>query len=294
MNSEPARRIKVLQGDRAVAAYRTSPLVSSASSWPASCLAEIHRLPPMRVPPAVGLGHGLVVNLGRPITVEWGFSEPCRRVEFPTGGTCVGSPGELIPAFEWKERLNCAVIHLAPQLFANQQTRFRLRADMGTLDPNILKLVRLMQNELSQGAPHGPMFGESVGHQLAVYLDRRYAVRTPVPVFGGLGPYRRRLVFEFLHAYINRPLTLTDLSRLVGLSVFHFSRAFKQEFGLSPYRFLLELRIEQARRMLAQSSLDHAEIGRRLGFSSASHFGRIFRGIAGITPGDFRSQNRRG
>jgi len=74
----------------------------------------------------------------------------------------------------------------------------------------------------------------------------------------------------------------------VNLSPYHFSRAFRQSFGMPPHRFHLSQRVERAKCMLADASLSVTEIGMRLGFSESSAFTATFRKLTGRTPTDFR------
>ncbi len=285
-------QIQVLRNGRLASAYPLIPVASSLDIWPHSLLLEVYRLPPMTTAHAIGIAHGLIVNLGSAAHVGWGFRTPDRLITFPPGGLCLGSPGEAIPAFRWSQPLSNAVVYLSPELFGHHAGPLRLSAEMASTDPLILKLVRLMKAELELGAPQGPGYGEALGHDLAVYLQQRYSAQPPGAAKGGLGPHRRNLVLEYMHAFIARPITLSELAALAGLTVFHFSRAFKRDFGVAPHQFLMNLRVEQAKYLLWTSSSDQAEIGRRLGFAGASHLGRIFRRATGLTPGAFRRLHR--
>ena len=64
---------------------------------------------------------------------------------------------------------------------------------------------------------------------------------------------------------------------MAGMSLFHFSRSFKQSTGLPPHQYILRRRIEHAKSLLKTNELGIAEIGQRLGFSDQSHFTLIFR-----------------
>jgi AraC family transcriptional regulator len=76
------------------------------------------------------------------------------------------------------------------------------------------------------------------------------------------------------------------------MSLYHFARLFKRTTGVSPHRFLVQRRIEQARALLAAQTLPIAEIARSVGFRTPSHFATIFRRISGITPSVDRNGKR--
>lgn len=82
------------------------------------------------------------------------------------------------------------------------------------------------------------------------------------------------------------------LAEVSGTSEAHFSRSFKQAFGLPPHRYLLTRRIEQASTLLRDTDFNITEIAFATGWESIGTFGRIFRDITGQSPGEFREQVR--
>lgn len=138
------------------------------------------------------------------------------------------------------------------------------------------------------GEAQDALFMSSVLQSARASLGRR--VRYPYR--GGLSSGNVRLLSEFIEARI-RPVqavspTLAELASEVGLSVFHFTRAFRQTFGLSPYRYLLRRRLGQARDMLAAGETNLHRISRRCGSSSVPHLTNAFSREMGIAPARFR------
>ena len=82
--------------------------------------------------------------------------------------------------------------------------------------------------------------------------------------------------------------SLSSLARESRLSPFHFSRAFKQSFGIPPHRYLTSRRIERAKALLAERTLSVTEIGLGVGFSETSSFTAAFRKLTGETPTEYR------
>ncbi|HKX32442.1 MAG TPA: helix-turn-helix transcriptional regulator, partial [Blastocatellia bacterium] len=62
---------------------------------------------------------------------------------------------------------------------------------------------------------------------------------------------------------------------------------------VSPHTYLASLRIERARRLLAETPLPLSEVGALVGYKSQSHFTKIFREATGVTPRAFREAVRR-
>jgi len=93
-------------------------------------------------------------------------------------------------------------------------------------------------------------------------------------------------VVDYLRAHYAETIVLDDLAALAGMSAFHFLRSFKKEVGLPPHAFLTQLRLQQARRLLAQG-LGQAETAAAVGFYDQPALSRHFKKIYGVTPGQY-------
>jgi AraC-like DNA-binding protein len=93
-------------------------------------------------------------------------------------------------------------------------------------------------------------------------------------------------VVDYLRAHYAEAVVLDDLAALAGMSAFHFLRSFKKEIGLPPHAFLTQLRLQQARKLLAQG-LGQAETAAAVGFYDQSALSRHFKKIYGVTPGQY-------
>jgi AraC-like DNA-binding protein len=95
-------------------------------------------------------------------------------------------------------------------------------------------------------------------------------------------------VVDYLHESVHRPVTMTELAALSSLSRFQLSRQFQRRYGLPVHGYLRYLRLEEARRRLADGH-DIASVASDLGFADQSHFHHRFRGSYGMTPGQWRA-----
>jgi transcriptional regulator GlxA family with amidase domain len=82
------------------------------------------------------------------------------------------------------------------------------------------------------------------------------------------------------------------LARVSHVSEAHFSRSFKEAFGVPPHRYLLTRRIERAKTLLRDTDLPILEIALQTGWNSLGTFGRTFRDVTGESPGDLRARER--
>lgn len=99
-------------------------------------------------------------------------------------------------------------------------------------------------------------------------------------------------VITAMYERVGDEITVDDLARTAMYSKFHFSRMFRQATGVSPGRFLSALRFQEAKRLLAATSLSVAEISNRVGYSSLGTFSTRFKKFVGVTPTEYRRGGR--
>ena len=109
---------------------------------------------------------------------------------------------------------------------------------------------------------------------------------------GGLAPFQARRLVEYIDAHLAERITLYQLARMAGLSTGHFSRAFKQTFGVPTHAYLIRRRVERAQSVMLSTQLPLSEVALACGLSDQSHFTRMFRRIVGETPNAWRRAHR--
>lgn len=157
-----------------------------------------------------------------------------------------------------------------------------------TLLPTLEKLSSLARNPAT--APQ--LMLDSLAMLAAAEAIRINGARTRKE--GGLSQKQLAAAIDYIDAHLAEDISLQDIANAADLSTFHFSRAFKQSTGMTPYRHLMQARIEHAKLLMrAPSPIPVAQIAVQAGFKSASHFSRTFAEIAGLSPREFRRQFRR-
>jgi AraC-like DNA-binding protein len=94
-----------------------------------------------------------------------------------------------------------------------------------------------------------------------------------------------------LHEHAGENVRLAELAALTGLSRFQLGRAFAARFGLPPHAYLVRLRLERARALLARGEAP-ASVAAALGFVDQSHLTRRFHGAYGVTPRQYAAAAR--
>jgi AraC-like DNA-binding protein len=98
----------------------------------------------------------------------------------------------------------------------------------------------------------------------------------------------------FLAERYQQEIAVADVARHVGLSGDHLRHRFTRAHGKGIVAWLHDLRVARAKELLAHSPLPLADIARLCGFGTDRYFSEIFRRAAGMTPGEFRRNARRG
>jgi AraC family transcriptional regulator len=101
-------------------------------------------------------------------------------------------------------------------------------------------------------------------------------------------------VIGYIDSNLHRNVTLSELSSLVQLTPGYFCGAFKQAMGRPPHQYLIEQRVERARRLLADPELSVTDVALIVGFNSQSHMNNHFRRIVGVTPARYRVETQAG
>jgi AraC family transcriptional regulator len=178
---------------------------------------------------------------------------------------------------------------------ADDANPVRLRRMFGVAVPQITHLVKTLRAEADNQNPGGLAVVDAVTTALGHLLVRHVGIDQPRPtrLRGGLSPMARRRTLEVIHAQLDSRLTIDMLAREAGLSVAHFSRAFRETMGRAPHQYLLSMRLERARRLLEAPDASLSDVAHRTGFADQAHFTRLFKRSYGITPGALVRQRGR-
>jgi AraC family transcriptional regulator len=165
--------------------------------------------------------------------------------------------------------------------------------DLGPLHAACFKNVLVEQlldrlwQEQDHGSPAGRLFADAAVMTLWGELLRQ--ARMPAKRWrGGLAPWQVRRCTDYLNDHACENVGLEELAALVGLSPFHFARAFKHSTGVPPHRYQLNLRIERAKTLLELTEKPVTEIAFDVGYESSQALARLFRREVGLSPSDYR------
>ena len=99
-----------------------------------------------------------------------------------------------------------------------------------------------------------------------------------------------RTARKYIEDHFDKDISLDDVSRVVNISPYYFSKVFKEESGLNFIEYLTNIRIEHAKKLLENSSLSIKEICVSCGYTDPNYFSRSFKKNVGVTPTEYKDK----
>ena len=214
-----------------------------------------------------------------------------------TRGTLTILPKGLLPAMrsaQAADLLYCAfdeafVKGVADEVEGQLAPPHDKRGDLR--DRAISEILNLLFAEVQSGGASARLYVDSLAQALAIrflFLGKRRPTRSRRTA---MLPQRHLLrVQELVESRLEADLTLRELASAVGYSRSHFLRMFHATTGMTPHRYVLNRRIERARRLLGETNMSIAQVAYGCGFSSQAHLTLAFRKVCGLTPGEYRRE----
>lgn len=179
---------------------------------------------------------------------------------------------------------------LSPVLFFNQLHR---------RDANFNALIRSILTSHQEMGPDKLRFEEQLTALLSYHLQQHHHI---AHIVNNLPPVRKATRIE-LYKRLSRAMdvlrsdfcgtiSLDQLAAEACLSKYHFLRLFRKAYGLSPYQYIQQLRIEKARVLLADPVIPVADIAELLGFDNSQSFSRLFFQKMGLYPTQYRLRSK--
>jgi AraC-like DNA-binding protein len=186
----------------------------------------------------------------------------------------------------------CIAFHYEPALFAEiaasaaGSQHFRFSAAMLPAMPELLPTLVEIEALTESGR-------RIAGEALAIRLAERVGETMSGGRASGAKPSpgdERRIsaVLHFIEENADGAIDLAQLAAMAAMSKYHFLRVFRRTTGLTPYKFLLGVRMRRAAIRLATSNAPVSEIAFDAGFGDLSTFNNRFRDLFGVAPGQFR------
>ncbi|MGW1159449.1 helix-turn-helix domain-containing protein [Streptomyces sp. NPDC002513] len=235
--------------------------------------------------------HLVILHRSGPVTVRRGRGAEARAGKIPAGGLFLQPAGRTL-SVELDGQLDTVHAYLADEALreANDGRPVELSEELGATDPLTEQLVLALEDTVRRWEPSAQTYADQLEDMLAAQLVRRHAARPaePPPVPSGLSERQLSAVRDLMQERLAEPLPVTDLAAAASLSRSQFTRQFRASTGQSPHQYLLNLRLQQACRLLRTGCTPIGQVAADCGFSHQEHLTRVMRARLGTTPAAVR------
>ena len=177
------------------------------------------------------------------------------------------------------------------EVFGADAPKARLRDLSAFTDPDLHWMMEHVRDEL-MARRVSALRVQALAQLIATHLARNYGevARETVPNGSTLPGFKLKQVTDFIEANLGEDFDLEHLAARIGLSKFHFHRLFSKATGMSPAKYQINARMNEARRRLRETKQSIIAVATDLGYSNPSHFAQVFRRETRMTPSEYRRQ----
>lgn len=275
---------------------------SDGRDW-TSLFASVQREMPFEGIFEASRDHLLVLHRDGPVQVESLCDRRVGRRLVPAGGIHIISPDidfgiNLSASIETVHVYvrRSIIEEVALEMVDGDPARVEIPSCIAECDKALQALMEASAHAVEDDSAGTAMFADYLSRAIAAQLIRTYS---KVKLRGGgrmsVGSSLSTTLSEaidYMTANIDSAINLTDIAQVTNRSPSHIARMFRTELGMPPHRYLINLRVDKARRLLEKTSMSIAEIAYECGFAHQEHLTRLFRRHSGTTPAAYRRSKR--
>jgi AraC family transcriptional regulator len=265
--------------------------------WAGLTLKEVCNDGPGESAEGYAANHLLTLRLGDPLQSEMRRPGARTVARIPFGGISIG-PASMPCSGNWDRAGKGLVLQIDQEFLTSiaggtSRGKLELRPSHCNMDPVIFNLSISLLKDGAKQHPYGTAYGEAIATALGAQLVRHYSEISREEIsrrFSSpdLGKQTLARVLDYLNTNLGEDITISRLAQLAGLEPYQFVRAFKRTMGMTPHRYIVENRIEIAKRQLRTSELSITSVALEVGFATPNHFSSVFRKLVGTSPSLYR------
>jgi AraC-like DNA-binding protein len=216
-------------------------------------------------------------------------------------GTVLIMPASKTTIITWPKESDILKISISPDEDFGQDA-LEIASRIGDVPSGILmfsskqflNISELIFDELQEGASAGERYLKLL-YSVVVYLFAHNAMstRSISSAQAELSSYACRQIENYLKENFRNQLTVPEMAAILNMSAGHFSMCFRESFGLTPYQYLIGLRLDEAENWLMETDMPISKIAALLKFSSQSHLTTALKKYRKLTPGEVRRRGKR-
>jgi len=248
--------------------------------------------------------HLMVLHMDGPVRIDRSLcGKPSSRT-IPAGGVHI-VPGGIDLGVRLGGQLCTLHVYLrravleevASEFLVGDPSKCELLPRFGDCDQGLERLLMAVGSALEDSDSSSALYVDYLARAIAGRLICGHSTaQQSEEIFwrdqGGLGRRQLARAIGFMREHLDQSISLNAIADAAGLSPSHFARRFRTTLGVAPHQYLVQLRIERAKKLLAQSDLSIAEIAFVCGFSHQEHLTRLFKRHCDTTPAAYRKARR--
>ncbi|MBE7383468.1 MAG: helix-turn-helix transcriptional regulator [Leptolyngbya sp. SIO1E4] len=211
-------------------------------------------------------------------------------------GHVVVVPAEVRNRACWHTEHGYILLSLDPTIFMLRAVewinsdKFDLIPHFASPDPLLHELGLALKKETESGNLNGQFYFDSLTAALMAHLLSHYTAQKGqlYQNAGSLSRQKIRQVIDYIHDHLSQDLSLAELAKIVHVSPNYFATLFKETTGVPPHRYIIQCKIDRAKKLLRDREKSLSEIAHDLGFSHQSHLTYHFKRLVGVTPKTFQ------
>jgi len=264
--------------------------------WDGLVLEQRHSAPGGADKPPMPV-HFVYLNLGTDCDLWQQRDGQTRRYVQPYGDAVL-MPAGCESRWEWRTPTTVLALLLEPELVRRAAAETgrpatELVNSFGTSDPRLLHLGLALKEEARTGGSSGSLFVQCLSTALAAHLLTQYSSSAPSAAatnIHGLSASQLARVTDYIRSNLSADLSLAGIAAVAYASPFHLARQFKRSTGKTLHQFVVDCRIDSAKRLLSRSECSVGQIAGQVGFAQQSHLAAHFKRATGLSPLAFRRQ----
>ncbi|KKX25082.1 helix-turn-helix transcriptional regulator [Rhizobiaceae bacterium LC148] len=235
----------------------------------------VHSKRPATAQEFLPTGHWIGVIMAPSPEIKLAFGSEKYRTSAATVGMLAVHPAGVDGKARWATALENVLVSISPESMLELAARqfdcvnLEVRPTHLTPDRTALELAELIKANMNSPDACSELYLDTLITILGIHVLRHYSnIASPSKTRADeLSPIAAKRIRDYLHEHFRRKLTITELAEICGLSRGHFARSFVRTFRVSVDRYLLEIRLDSAERLLLETELPLSEVARLSGFS---------------------------
>jgi AraC family transcriptional regulator len=207
----------------------------------------------------------------------------------PSRGSLAICPAGADYAADGQGSTEAIIVAIDPSQFAlaaaeSSAFKAELMIERFSGDQALFDLARSLAVECADGYPNGPLFWNDLASTFIDGLLVRHTSKFKRLLRGSLDQQVLGRLRDYVVTHMDERIEAGALAKIAGRSPFHFTRVFARSVGMTPYRYVVHLRLQRALELMRDGRHCLADIAAATGFADQSHLSRWVRRVHGVSP----------